>query len=88
MSKKIKTITDQKAEALKKVEELERLEKEAQQDEINVLKNVEDSINSVAAINGMFCGVILNQTDLVAIFDLALKTGEAVKIPFRLYFNE
>jgi len=88
MSKKIKTITDQKAEALKKVEELERLEKEAIQDEVNVLKNVEENINSVTAINGMFCGVILNHTDLVAIFDLALKTGESVKIPFRLYLNE
>lgn len=88
MTKKIKTINDQKQEALKKVEELERLEAEAHQEEENILKTVEDNINAVAGDNGLFCGVILNQTDLVAIFDLALKTGEAVKIPFRLYFNE
>jgi hypothetical protein len=36
----------------------------------------------------MFCGIILNHADLIAVVDLALKTGESVKIPFRLYFNE
>jgi hypothetical protein len=88
MTKKIKTITDQKQEAQRKIEELERLEAEAQQEEINIIKTVEDNINTVTGDNGLFCGVILNHTDLVAIFDLALKTGEAVKIPFRLYFND
>ena len=88
MTKKIQTINDQKAEAQKRVEELERLAVEAQQEETNIIQTAENNINDIAKLNGMFCGVILNRTDLVAILDLALKTGESVKIPFRLYFNE
>jgi|OpeIllAssembly_1097287.scaffolds.fasta_scaffold584911_2 hypothetical protein len=88
MTKKINNIREQKLEAQKKITELEILEQEAQKEEINIITTVEDNINTVSKDNGLFCGVILNHADLIAVFDLALKTGESVKIPFRLYFNE
>ena len=88
MTKKINSIREQKLDAQKKIQELELLEQEAQKEEINIIETAEQNINSIAKLNNLFCGVILNQADLVAVFDLALKTGESVKIPFRLYFNE
>jgi hypothetical protein len=88
MTKKINSIREQKIQAEKQVAELAALELEAQKEEINIIETVEANINTVSKDNGLFCGVILNQADLVAVFDLALKTGESVKIPFRLYFNE
>ena len=88
MTKKINNIREQKLEAQKKITELEILEQEAQKEEINIIRTVEDNINIVSKDNGLFCGVILNHADLIAVLDLALKTGESVKIPFRLYFNE
>jgi hypothetical protein len=88
MTKKINNIREQKLEAQKKITELEILEQEAQKEEINIITTVEDNINTVSKDNGLFCGVILNHADLIAVFDLALKTGESVKIPFRLYFND
>jgi len=88
MTKKINSIREQKLDAQKKIQELELLEQEAQKEEINIIETAEKNINDVARLNSLFCGVILNQADLVAVLDLALKTGESVKIPFRLYFNE
>lgn len=88
MTKKINNIREQKLEVQKKIAELEQLEQEAQKEEISIVETAEKNINDIAKLNGLFCGVILNHADLVAVFDLALKTGESVKIPFRLYFNE
>ncbi|HSO89262.1 MAG TPA: hypothetical protein VLQ91_22100 [Draconibacterium sp.] len=88
MTKKINNIREQKLEVQKKIAELEQLEQEAQKEEINIIETAEKNINDIASLNGLFCGVILNHADLIAVLDIALKTGESVKIPFRLYFNE
>ena len=88
MTKKINNIRARKLEAEKQLLELASLELEAQKEEVSIVETAEKNINDIALLNGLFCGVILNHVDLVAIFDLALKTGESVKIPFRLYFNE
>ena len=88
MTKKINNIRARKLEAEKQLLELASLELEAQKEEVSIVETAEKNINDIAHLNGLFCGVILNHADLVAIFDLALKTGESVKIPFRLYFNE
>jgi len=88
MTKKINNIREQRIAAEKQANELAALEAEAQKEEINILETAEKNINDIAKLNGMFCGIILNHADLIAVVDLALKTGESVKIPFRLYFNE
>ena len=88
MTKKINTIRERKLEAQQKLAEIAALELEAQKEETNIIETAEKNINDIAKSNDLFCGVILNHADLVAVLDLALKTGESVKIPFRLYFNE
>ena len=88
MARKIQTIYDEKAKTLKKIEELEQLAQQAEMEEKTMIENAEKQIQGVADSINMFCGVILSKQDIVAIVDLALKTNESVKIPFKLYFKE
>jgi hypothetical protein len=88
MARKVKVVYDEREKALKKVEEIERLVKEAEDEEKAMVGRAEQQIQAVADGVNMFCGVILSQQDVTAVVDLALKTGESVKIPFKLYFKE
>ena len=88
MARKVKVVYDEREKALKKVEELEQLAKEAEAEEKAMIENAEKQIQTVADSVNMFCGVILSRQDIVAVIDLALKSGESVKIPFKLYFKE
>ena len=77
------------AEELKK--NLDRLEKEAEQEkqaELNLLDEVEKKIQTVAKEEDLFCGIILTPKDIVNLFELALTTKENIKIPFKLYYTE
>jgi polysaccharide deacetylase 2 family uncharacterized protein YibQ len=88
MARKLKTINTEKLEAQKKLAEIERLELEAQQEEKNILETAAKNIENVCTLNNLFCGVILTHEDLITVLQMALKSGEQIKIPFRLYFNE
>jgi hypothetical protein len=88
MARKLKTINQEKLDAQKKLAEIERLELEAQQEEANIRETVTNNINAVCKDNNLFCGVILKHEDLLAVLQIALKSGEQVEIPFGLYFNE
>ena len=88
MARKLRTINQEKKEAQERLAEIERIELEAQQEEKEVAEMVTTSINMACSNNNLFCGVILTHDDLISVLQLALKTGEQVKIPFRLYFNE
>jgi len=84
-SKKVREAAEETARRLKEMNDLLLL---AEKEEEDLLLNVEDTIKGIAEKNGLFCGVILTHDDLISVLQLALKTGEKVKIPFRLYFNE
>jgi hypothetical protein len=86
--RKIKVVYNEKKQLLEKVAELERLQAEAEAEEKQKIESATSSIETIASDIEMFCGVILSQQDIVAVVDLALKTGEPVKIPFKLYFKE
>ena len=88
MARKLKKINEEKLEVQKKLAEIERLELEAQQEEQDKLDMVNGAINSLCETNSMFCGVILTHEDLISVIQLALKSGEQVKIPFRIYVND
>ena len=88
MARKLKKINEEKLEVQKKLAEIERLELEAQQEEQDKLDMVNGAINSLCETNSMFCGVTLTHEDLISVIQLALKSGEQVKIPFRIYFND
>ena len=88
MARKIRTINQEKIEAQKRLAEIERLEQLAQQEEKDLIETISTQINSVCEAKNIFCGVILTHEDLISVIQLAFKSGEQVKIPFRLYFNE
>jgi hypothetical protein len=88
MARKISKINQEKLEAKKRLEEIERLEQEALLEEVELKKSTEDSINKLCEKSGLFCGVILTPKDLAAIVELAVISKENVKIGFQLYFKE
>jgi len=88
MARKSKEVRSEAVKAAEKFKELETLLKEAELEEKNKLEDVEKQITDLAAANGMFCGMILTAQDILNIVDLALKTRETIKIPFKLYYNE
>jgi len=85
--RKIKEISEELKKAQERLEEVERLKLEAETEEKALFTKIELEINTITELNDMFCGVVLNREDIVAIVDIALKTGEPVKVPFRLYYK-
>lgn len=88
MERKTKKINIEKLEAKKRLEEIEKLEQEAQAEEISKVQSIEQSITKICTDNEMFCGIILTKQDILAIVEIAMQSGENVKIPFKLYFND
>ena len=88
MARKANDLRGKAIEAAEKFKEMERLLKEAEEEEKKKLEDVERQIQDVAAVNGMFCGVRLTNQDLLNVIQLALETKETINIPFKLYYNE
>lgn len=88
MERKTTKIKAEKLAAKQRLEEFEKLEKEAQDEEAARVQNVEQSIAKICTDNNMFCGIILTKQDIVSVVSLALESNENVRIPFKLYFNE
>ncbi|MDP2060676.1 MAG: hypothetical protein Q8J97_13120 [Flavobacteriaceae bacterium] len=89
MARKIIALNNEVLKAKEKLAEIERIRLEAENEEALKMEVSGKQIDEIAAENGMFVGVILTKADIVAIIDMALKSGgENVKIPYRLYFNE
>lgn len=88
MARKIKAINEQVLKAKEKLAEVEKLKQEAEAEEKAIIEDAEKLIAEHTKANGLFCGVILDRQNLVAVLDLALRTGEPVKIPARCYVEE
>lgn len=89
MSRKSKQVREEAVKAAEKFREMERLLKEAEEEEKATVEGVEKQIQEIAAKNGMFCGVVLTTPDLLTILEMALKMAEPkISIPFKLYYNE
>jgi hypothetical protein len=89
--KKIRRSKDKIATVKAMQKQLELVEAEAQkaiEQEKQLLKETEEAINLICENEDLFCGVILTHDDVLQIVDLAIKTKENIKIPFKLYFNE
>jgi hypothetical protein len=74
----------------KLTEELEKLHKEADQEfeeKLKFLESLEKEVNEICEKNNVFCGVILTSEDILQIIELAMKTKENIKIPFKIFFN-
>jgi hypothetical protein len=68
--------------------EIEELQRRAEEEELQRLKDVEEQIKAVIEENNMFCGAYVTRKDLLAILEMAFTTTETIKIPFKLYYNE
>ena len=87
--KQIQAAAEKRAEELRKnIEAAEEAERKAKEEEDKLYKDTVAGIDKLAEDGGFFVGVILNHNDILAVIDLAMKTKEAIKIPYRLYNAE
>lgn len=86
--RKTKVIQLEVSKAAEKLVEVQKLQEEAEQEEKKLVEDVEAKIKAIADGQNLFVGAILTRHDLLAILDIALQTGESVKVPFKIYFNE
>ena len=85
--RKTKQMNQELLKAQERLAEVEKLKIEAELEEKKQFDNIRQQIENIAEQNNMFCGIILSTQDIVAVIDIAFKTGEAVKIPFNIYYK-
>jgi crotonobetainyl-CoA:carnitine CoA-transferase CaiB-like acyl-CoA transferase len=88
MSRKGKEVREEAAKALARLREIEEIQQLAEKEDAELLENTEQAIKDLCGEHGIFCGVILTPEDLTNVITLAIKTGQNVKIQFKLYFND
>jgi hypothetical protein len=88
MARKIKSIGKEADKLKQQLEEVQRLYDEAQAEDEALKSQVKSTIDNICNSNDMFCGVILSETDIAKIVELALVKKEAVRIPYNLYFED
>jgi hypothetical protein len=84
-SKSLKKHVEEAAQMLLEAEE--RL-KAAQEEELQVIEDCTAGINALCDESNLFCGIILTKADIIQLVDMALTTGESIKIGYRLYLND
>ncbi len=72
-------------EALANVQELERAEQQALEEEKASIDLTAEQIRKICEDNRLFCGMILGPQDLVNIMQVMLVSKENVKVNFALY---
>jgi hypothetical protein len=88
MARKIIALNEEVKKAQEKLAEIERLKIEAEKEETILLESVTNQINELQTTNNVFVGMTITRQDLLAIVDIALQSGENVKVPFRVYIND
>lgn len=87
--RKSKSAKEEAEKILAQLQKVENLRKLAEEEELETLKNAHSKIKTICEKDDMFCGVILNHTDLIGILQVALETGDkTIRIGFNLYYNE
>jgi hypothetical protein len=88
MARKSKAVQKELKKAQEKAREIERLLEEAEKEDNAKKEAAEKAIKAIEKESDLFCGVILGRDDLLSVLKLMMETGESIKIPFKLYFNE
>jgi len=88
MTKKLKNLKEEALLAVEKAQEATKLVEMAELEIKDKIEAIRQDINKLAESEDLFCGIIIGHADLVAILDIALRTGESVKIPFNLYSKD
>lgn len=77
-------------EILKAQEEVRKAEEEVriqEEEDRKLLATAEEQVRRIATDGAMFCGVVLTQSDILGIVQLAMDTQENIKIPFKMYYE-
>jgi hypothetical protein len=88
MARKSKKVMADTTDIRKKYEEAKALLEAAEAEDKNIIEATEKQIVGLCEANDIFCGVILTAIDVAKVVEIALTTGESVRIPFKLYYNE
>ena len=86
--RKLKVIHNELQAAKEKLAEVEKMRELAEAEEAQLIAEATEKIDEICENSSIFVGVILTRSDIVAIFDLFMKTGENVTIPYRIYIKE
>jgi hypothetical protein len=84
----LKITQDNLIKAQEKLKETEELLRLANEERENLIINTTSQINELCNIHNLFCGIVLDQNNLLELIKLALISKENIKIPYQLYFNE
>jgi hypothetical protein len=87
--RKVQAAAEKRAQELREqIEAAEEEERKAKEEEEKLYKDTVEGIDKLADKGDFFVGVILTHNDILAVIDLAMKSKEAIKIPYRLYNKE
>ncbi len=87
--RKVQAAAEKRAQELREqIEAAEEDERKAKEEEEKLYKDTVEGIDKLADKGDFFIGVILTHNDILAVIDLAMKSKEAIKIPYRLYNKE
>ncbi len=87
--RKVQAAAEKRAQELREqIEAAEEEERKAKEEEEKLYKDTVSGIDKLADKGDFFVGVILTHNDILAVIDLAMKSKEAIKIPYRLYNKE
>lgn len=88
MTRKSKSAKEEYDKAYSRLQEINDIRQIAEAEEIKTLEDTETTIKNLCNDQGLFCGVILTPEDITNVITLAIKTGENVKISFKLFYND
>lgn len=86
--RKSKETKIEQLKALAKLQEIEKVALQAEEDEKKLLERIENEINELCDQNGLFWGVIISPDDMSGIVKLMVQEKENVKIKGKLYFTD
>jgi len=86
--KKITVDSSKTLELVHRQQEVDTLLKQAVEEDKAKLVSVEKQIREICEKNNVFCGVVLNIQDLLAVTELMYQSHEPVSIEFRVMFKE
>ncbi len=87
--RKVQAAAEKRAQELREqIEAAEEEELRERKEQEMLYKDTVSGIDELADKGDFFVGVILTHNDILAVIDLAIKSKEAIKIPYRLYNKE
>ncbi len=82
---KLKQQEEQEEQEALELEEIAQAIIRAEEEEVQRVQNVNDTIKKLCEENNLYCGLVLTSDDVANIVKFAIDSKENISIPFRLY---